>query len=655
MNGPSGKAAVASSREQLWSLLCEAAEIEHNLMCCYLYALFSLKSSVDEDVTSEELDAIKRWRGVVLSIAIEEMSHLAIVGNILSSLGAPAHFLRQNFPIPPGGLPADIVVRLAPFNLETLEHFIFLERPENIHIPDGAGFQPERRYVRDMGPNRLTPVAQDYSTVGQLYGAIEAGLNHLCETLGESAVFIGGADRQIGPEMVALPHLRIVRCRATACEAIEAIVSQGEGAANAGEKSHYQRFLSVREEYRRLLEKRPEFQPGRPAAHNPVMRRPPTPEGKLWVNAEPAASLLDLGNALYNHSLRLLGLAYSEAEESVRKTAAKVSVDLMRLTSLVGERLSQLPANAEAPGCTAGLSFATLRSLAALPMGEGIASVLAERIEEMAAQAERLGWKEESAAQLVEQLHGAAKKLLRLRPGQFSPVERPDPSPRPDETSTKAPVPEVRPDGIEVIEGRDIDLIFSAKSCIHARHCVLGQPKVFQANVVGPWINPDAASLEALLTLAHMCPSGAIRYRRKDGGPDEAAPPVNLLQLRENGPLGLRAEIEIDGVFVGMRATLCRCGASANKPYCDGSHNVIAFQATGEPPTRESAPLAIRGGVLGIEPEWNGPLQVDGNLEICAGTGRTVDRVVSARLCRCGGSSNKPFCDNTHRVNGFKS
>ncbi|MCC8363262.1 CDGSH iron-sulfur domain-containing protein [Lysobacter sp. A6] len=44
-----------------------------------------------------------------------------------------------------------------------------------------------------------------------------------------------------------------------------------------------------------------------------------------------------------------------------------------------------------------------------------------------------------------------------------------------------------------------------------------------------------------------------------------------------------------------------------------------------------------------------------GNVEICCGTGRTIDRVTDARLCRCGGSSNKPFCDGTHRRNGFNS
>jgi CDGSH-type Zn-finger protein len=184
---------------------------------------------------------------------------------------------------------------------------------------------------------------------------------------------------------------------------------------------------------------------------------------------------------------------------------------------------------------------------------------------------------------------------------------------------------------------------------------VLTLPRVFKANVEGPWLDPDAASVEDLVTVAHLCPSGAVGYARKDGGPDEAAPDVNLVQLRENGPLGIRAEMLLDGKPIGMRATLCRCGASKNKPFCDSSHKACDFQATGEPATRDSQPLEARGGPLSIDPQTDGPLVVTGNLEICAGTGRTVDRVTATRLCRCGGSANKPFCDGTHRRIGFKS
>jgi CDGSH-type Zn-finger protein/uncharacterized Fe-S cluster protein YjdI len=204
----------------------------------------------------------------------------------------------------------------------------------------------------------------------------------------------------------------------------------------------------------------------------------------------------------------------------------------------------------------------------------------------------------------------------------------------------------------QTVEGEAIDVEFDGKRCIHSRNCVLGNPHVFVPNAPGQWIHPDAASTEAVVAIAESCPSGAITYRRKDGGPQEAAPVVNTLRVRENGPLALHAEIAL-GDETMLRATLCRCGASANKPYCDGSHKSAGFEASGEPASREALTFADRAGPLKVSPQPNGPLRVDGNLEIVTGTGRTIDRVRRAFLCRCGHSKDKPFCDGSHVAAGF--
>lgn len=664
----SSAAAIPVSREQLWGILFEAAEIEHNLMCCYLYAMFSLKDSVDEGLTEAELAAVRRWRGEIMDVAIEEMAHLAIVSNILSALGAPAHFGRQNFPIAPGYHPAGVVVKLAPFNVETLDHFIYLERPETVDIADGEGFAPERSYIRALAPDRLMSATMDYATVGKLYQAIEDGIRHLASEMGEDALFVGDADHQISHDVMALPNVTVVRCVKTACAAIDAIVRQGEGADPDEAGSHFQRFLAIRAEYQALLDARPDFRPARNVAHNPVMRRPPLPEGKVWISAEPAASLLDIGNAIYNHSLRCLALSYAGVDGAVQRSLVNAAVDLMRILTPVAERLTALPANAEQPGCTAGLSFATLRSAAALPVTAGAVPVLVERMRDIADKAIGLASRQDGMTELAAKTGADLNRLAdRLAAVAITPAPAPEAvittvetpiavtMPLADAAKSTPPVPEIAADGREIIPGQAIDLIFSADRCIHARHCVLGQPQVFKANVEGPWIDPDATSTEGLVTVAHMCPSGAIQYRRHDGGADETAPPVNLVQLRENGPIGVRADMVLAGERIGYRATLCRCGASKNKPFCDGSHNAIGFTASGEPATRESQPLAVRGGTLVIDPQQDGPLAVSGNLEICTGTGRTMDRVTSTWLCRCGGSANKPFCDGTHRRNGFKS
>jgi CDGSH-type Zn-finger protein len=168
------------------------------------------------------------------------------------------------------------------------------------------------------------------------------------------------------------------------------------------------------------------------------------------------------------------------------------------------------------------------------------------------------------------------------------------------------------------------------------------------------WIHPETTTTEHCVRVAHDCPSGAITYERHDGGPQETAPSVNVVRVRENGPYAVHARIELPAASE-LRATLCRCGKSRRKPHCDGSHAAAGFAATGEPATLPSEPLAERGGPLTITPILNGPLQLSGSVEICSGTGRTVSRMQSARLCRCGASENKPFCDGSHARVGFRS
>ena len=208
-------------------------------------------------------------------------------------------------------------------------------------------------------------------------------------------------------------------------------------------------------------------------------------------------------------------------------------------------------------------------------------------------------------------------------------------------------------DAIERVSGKSATISFDGERCIHARRCVITQPSVFKANVQGDWIDPDAASAEDLIFVALNCPSGAIQVTRLDGGAGEAAPLVNTIAVRENGPLAVNAPIELAGQAIGTRATLCRCGASNKKPYCDGSHAGAAFIASGEPTTKPSEILASRNGALKITPYANGPLGISGSVEILSGTGRTVDRVQATALCRCGASKNKPYCDGTYKAIGF--
>jgi CDGSH-type Zn-finger protein/uncharacterized Fe-S cluster protein YjdI len=658
--------AALTQREVLIHALYEAAELEHNLMCTYLYAAVSLKDGVAEGLSAEEAAAVKRWRQVLLGVAIEEMGHLAAVWNITSALGGSPRFGRTNFPLDPGYLPACVVVKLAPFTADTLQHFVFLERPHGSTEQDGAGFAYERAYVRGSSGARLTPMGVDYSTVGDFYVALGEGLRALVARYGEGQAFDGDPALQLSPEEVNLPGAKPVRCLKTALAAFAAIVEQGEGAPRDTVGSHYQKFLGIRTELRALVAKNPDFAPAHPAATNPVLRRPPRPEGRVWLENPDAVASVDLANACYGLMLRLLAYAYAVRGPSAEKSlAVDLAIGLMQAVMPLAERAARLPAGPSNPQCNAGMSFIALRDAAALPAGPAARRLFVERFAQLAEGAAGLrasgDGRAVAAADQLTSLASRASQGFDLTPGaaaSAAPAGAPGgaaAAAAPEAAAAAAAPPSSMSAGVETVQGRQIELQFEAKRCIHSRFCVTWAPRVFLANVQGPWIHPDAVPVERLVEVAHACPSGAIRYRRKDGAPDEPAPEVNLATVREAGPYAFRAALQIDGVPAGFRATLCRCGASRNKPYCDGSHHEIGFSATGEPPSGKTDMLALRDGALAIDPQANGPLRVRGNLEITSGTGRVVARVTSASLCRCGGSANKPFCDGTHTKIGFRS
>jgi CDGSH-type Zn-finger protein/uncharacterized Fe-S cluster protein YjdI len=671
-----------TQREVLLHALYEASELEHNLMCTYLYAAASLKEGEAEGLSSGEAASVRRWKQVLLGVAIEEMGHLAAVWNITSALGGAPRIGRGNFPLDPGYLPASVVVKLAPFNADTLQHFVFLERPRGSTEQDGAGFAYERNYVRGgTGGARLTPMGVNYDTVGDFYAALGEGMQAFVARYGESIAFDGDPGLQLSPEEVNLPGARRVICSKTALAAFAAIVEQGEGAPRDSVGSHYQKFLAIRTELHELAARNPGFAPAFPAATNPVLRRPPRPEGRVWLENPEAVATVDLANAAYGLMVRLLAYAYAVRGPSAEKSlSVDLGIGLMQAVARLAERAARLPAGPSNPQCNAGVSFVALRDAAALPPGPAARRVFVERFAQLAeAGAELAAGGEARAVAAARQLASLATSALKgfdltaAGPGATAAPAGAAAAVAPAAAAASAAGPSVTAagaeaavapgkaaastvsGGVETAQGERIELEFEAQRCIHSRFCVTGAPQVFLANVKGPWIHPDAMPVERLVEVAHACPSGAIRYRRKDGAAGEPVPPVNLASVREAGPYAFRGQLQIDGDPVGFRATLCRCGASNNKPYCDGSHSKIGFSATGEPPSGKTDMLPVRDGVLAIDPQLNGPLRVRGSLEIMSGTGRVVARVTSAYLCRCGGSGNKPFCDGTHAKIGFKS
>jgi hypothetical protein len=96
---------VIEHREALIYMLCQAAELEHGIMCQYLFAAFSLKESGDEGLTPDELAAVTRWQKQILSVAAGEMLHLALVHNLLSASAPPRTCPGRICPPRPGTIP----------------------------------------------------------------------------------------------------------------------------------------------------------------------------------------------------------------------------------------------------------------------------------------------------------------------------------------------------------------------------------------------------------------------------------------------------------------------------------------------------------------------------------------------------------------------
>lgn len=206
--------------------------------------------------------------------------------------------------------------------------------------------------------------------------------------------------------------------------------------------------------------------------------------------------------------------------------------------------------------------------------------------------------------------------------------------------------------------GKSITVRFDATRCLHAGECVRGLPQVFDPRR-RPWVDADAAEAERIAEVVRRCPTGALTYERTDGGEPEAAPRHNRARLVPNGPLEVRGRIELrapDGRVIATetRASLCRCGASRRKPYCDNSHATAEFVDGGRLPDLPEDAQRGGGEALVVELRADGPLHLSGAMWICGADGHEA-QANELWLCRCGASGTRPFCDGTHKKLGFRS
>ncbi len=127
----------------------------------------------------------------------------------------------------------------------------------------------------------------------------------------------------------------------------------------------------------------------------------------------------------------------------------------------------------------------------------------------------------------------------------------------------------------------DLTVLWKPKLCIHAAICVKKLPEVYNPNEK-PWIKAENASIGDLKSQISKCPSGALSYEMKEEKDDVSSNTETKVQVTANGPLLVHGDLEVtiaDGTLEKKKRTtaFCRCGASMNKPYCDGTHNSINF------------------------------------------------------------------------------
>jgi hypothetical protein len=380
-------AMVIEHRKELTYLLSQGAELEHALMCQYLYAAFSLKTSPDAGLRAEQMEAVERWRQMVLEIAGEEMLHWAVVQNILTAVGSAPYVSRPHLPHQAMGYPPEVQLRLLPFGEAALQHFVYLERPEGVESADAQGFEHLGPVPEPMRPDEIVPRGQDFATQGNLYGAIQMGLAHLAEKMGEARLFIGPAFHQADESTFRWPDLGPITDLEAANQALERIVEQGEGATGNWETAHYGRFLRVLDEYREMRQREPSFDPTHPVVAA-GMRAVEGVEPDVYITDPATGGCSDLFNSVYELLLQMIAryFAFGHETSEQREVLAHTAVGLMfAAIKPLGLLLARLPVGPDHPGKTAGANFQLpYRASFLLPHRRSAWIRFAERLDELA-------------------------------------------------------------------------------------------------------------------------------------------------------------------------------------------------------------------------------------------------------------------------------
>jgi CDGSH-type Zn-finger protein/truncated hemoglobin YjbI len=618
---------VIEHREALIYMLCEAAELEHGIMCQYLFAAFSMKQSTGEGLTDDELAKVTSWRKRILHVATQEMLHLALVQNLLSAIGAAPHMTRPNLPHPAGHYPAGVQLALLPFGEDALRHFMFLERPEGMDLEDTLGQDAHARAIPHMTEYDIVPTGQDFATVGHLYRSIEEGFRHLTAKYGERWVFVGPPRAQATERHFGWRELVPVTGLDSAQRAIDEILEQGEGPRGHWQNAHFGQFVEILDEFQQTTAANPGFDPVRPVLAANV--RPCRPPERMPLITDPlTAQVTDLFNVGYEIMLQIFErfFAHTEETDAELKTLADTTVSLMfSVIEPLADLITTLPAGPDYPGRTAAPSFELFyESDYLMPHRAAAWALLAERLDQAAALATEIG--SGPGEQIAGRLAPVTGALTQLAAGLAAYL--PEDSPQ-GQRATAA----TQPDGTAAALARATQLvtIVATDSPDLAPRLVdsLLRPLSFLMTIFPNGDHPSTAS-----AATSAAPAGQIQAQLWQAA--QAATRLHA-ELASSGGCPVR----LTEATAIVQSLACGPAAMGQLTAAEAAARRAELRQLTEalPATVQAAP--------------NGPYLVTNVPHVRNHLGEELDLPPQLALCRCGGSASKPHCDGDCASNGF--
>lgn len=320
-----------TSKAELVYCLGEAAVLEQQFMCQYLYAALSLKKTPDATCSAAQLERVRRWASTIYMIARQEMEHLSIVNSILTAVGGTPVFYHLEFPTQSawltssarapreltGAVPCDLPFLMSRLDLSTVRRFCCMESPKLDDVPaadrarveswcfqDASGQcgcvgeaapKPAPKFemieraratakahpitarknepaAPDVLPHEMAPPADvTLGTIQELYDTVRDGLIYLEKELGPKELFNGHSSGQQEIPTEYQIYLFPICNLSSALSAIRMVTQQGEGiGAPPGYDAHFQLYYDMAVDYETMLAEDPSFEASMPVALDAV-------------------------------------------------------------------------------------------------------------------------------------------------------------------------------------------------------------------------------------------------------------------------------------------------------------------------------------------------------------------------------------------------